>query len=79
MLVQDNNLYLISFSILITCLLDNVWILKGEITCSSLPGVKELNFVILRGQMTVLVFHLTRIERTRSCLSPRDMMTSLQN
>ena len=48
MLVQDNNLYLISFSILITCLLDNVWILKGEITCSSLPGVKGLNFVYIK-------------------------------
>ena len=48
MLIQDNNLYLISFSILITCLLDNVWILKGEITCSSLPGVKGLNFVYIK-------------------------------
>ena len=30
---QDNNFYLISLSILITFLLDNVWILKGEVTC----------------------------------------------
>ena len=27
---QDNNFYLISLSILITCLLDNVWIKYGE-------------------------------------------------
>ena len=30
---QDKKLYLLSLSILITCLLDNVWILKGEVTC----------------------------------------------
>ena len=30
---QDNNFYLISLCILITCLLDNVWILQGEVTC----------------------------------------------
>ena len=28
---QDNHFYLISLSILSTCLLDNVWILKGEV------------------------------------------------
>ena len=27
---QDNNIYLITLSILITCLLDNVWIKYGE-------------------------------------------------
>ena len=32
MLDQDNNLYLISLSILITCLLNTVWILMGEVT-----------------------------------------------
>ena len=30
---QDNNLYLISLNILMTYLLDNVWILLGEVTC----------------------------------------------
>ena len=30
---QGNIFYLIGVSILITCLLDNVWILKGEATC----------------------------------------------
>ena len=30
---QDNNLNLISLSILITWSLDNVWILQGEVTC----------------------------------------------
>ena len=33
---QDNNFYLISLSILMTCLLDNVWILQGEVFPSSL-------------------------------------------
>ena len=28
---QDNHFYLISLSNLSTCLLDNVWILKGEV------------------------------------------------
>ena len=32
-----------SLSILITCLLDNVWILLGEVRYKSLPGVKELS------------------------------------
>ena len=31
-----------SLSILITCLLSNVWILLGEVTCLSLLGVEEL-------------------------------------
>ena len=39
MLDQDNNFYLISLSILITCLLDKVWILLGEVPCLSLMGV----------------------------------------
>ena len=30
---QDDNSYLIGLSILITYLLDNVWILEGEIAC----------------------------------------------
>ena len=30
---QDNKLYLTSLSILITCLLNNVWILWGDVTC----------------------------------------------
>ena len=37
---QDNILYLISLSI--SCLLDNVWILQGEVICSSLLGVSGL-------------------------------------
>ena len=35
---QDNNFYLISLSILMTCLLDNLWILQGEVFPSSLLG-----------------------------------------
>ena len=42
---QDNNFYLISLSILVTCLLDNVWILKGDVTHQSLLGVKGLRKV----------------------------------
>ena len=42
MLDQD-NIYLIRLSILITYLLDDVWRLQGEVTCSSLLGVKGLN------------------------------------
>ena len=42
MLDQDNNFNLISLSILITCLLDKVWILLGEVPCLSLMGVKGL-------------------------------------
>ena len=33
---QEKNSYLLSLSILITCVLDNVWILKGEVTHESL-------------------------------------------
>ena len=40
---QDNNFYQIEYlSILITCLLNNVWVLQGEATCSSLLAVKGL-------------------------------------
>ena len=42
MLDQDNKLNQISLSVLI-CLLDNVWMLKGDVTCSSLLGVSGLN------------------------------------
>ena len=37
---QDNN-YLISLSILTTCQLDYVWILLGEVICKSLVGLKR--------------------------------------
>ena len=42
MLNQDDNFYLISSSILITCMLDGLWIFWGEVTCQSLLGVKGL-------------------------------------
>ena len=42
MLDQDKNLNLISLSFLIIALLDNVRILRGEIPCSLLLGVKGL-------------------------------------
>ena len=43
MLDQDKNFFPISLSILITHLLDNVWILWGEVTCQSLLGIIGLN------------------------------------
>ena len=46
LVLEQNNFYLISLSILITCLLDNVWILLGEVTCESLLGVKGLSVKI---------------------------------
>ena len=42
---QDNNFHPISFIILMTCLLDEVWILSGEVTCQSLLRVKGLKEV----------------------------------
>ena len=38
---QDNNLYLISFSILIAFLLDSEWILWEEVTYQSLRGINS--------------------------------------
>ena len=52
MLDQDNNLYLICLSILITCLLDNVWILQGEVRFESLLGVKGLINIITESSLT---------------------------
>ena len=43
MLDQDDNFYLICLSILITCLLDNEWMLWGEVTGVSPLGVKGFN------------------------------------
>ena len=42
MLDQDKNFFLISVSIIITCLLDNVGIFWGEFVCQSLLGVEGL-------------------------------------
>ena len=42
MLDQIDNFYLMSLNILITFLLDDVWILWGEVTCESFLGVKGL-------------------------------------
>ena len=41
-LIKKYNSYLMSFSILITCLLDNVRILEREVIHQSPLGVKEL-------------------------------------
>ena len=43
MLNQGDNFYQISLNILITCLLDNVRILRREVSCGSLLGVKRLS------------------------------------
>ena len=50
MIEQDCNFYLTSLSILMTCLLDNVWILKGEVICSSRVGVKGLRSQVIQGK-----------------------------
>ena len=48
LLILASNCYTIPFKsvtslcILLTCLLSNVWILLGEVTCLSLLGVEEL-------------------------------------
>ena len=44
---QDKKFFLIILSILINCLLENVWISLGEIPCESLLGVKELRIIHL--------------------------------
>lgn len=38
-----HNANMMSLRILVICVLDNVWILKGEVTCEQLVGVEELN------------------------------------
>ena len=40
---HENNIYLMSLSILITALLDSGWILEREVRFQSLLGVKGLN------------------------------------
>ena len=45
MLDQDSSFYQISLSILITYLLNNVWILQGEVSCQSRLGVYGLNSI----------------------------------
>ena len=39
---QDNNFNLISLTLLIASLLDNEWILLGEVMCQPVPEVKGL-------------------------------------
>ena len=46
MLDQDNNIYLIILSILIICLLDNLWLLKGEVKYESPLGVQGLKLFL---------------------------------
>ena len=43
MLDQDSSFYLISLNFLMTCFLNNVWILLGEVSCKSLLGVEGLS------------------------------------
>ena len=46
MLDQDSSFSMISLNILIICLLNNVWILLGEVSCQSLLGVKGLSRIL---------------------------------
>ena len=62
---QDNHIYLIHLSILMTCLLDSGWILKGEDTCEPLLGVKGLQdffpffwlAVVITGTLALILQH----------------------
>ena len=61
--IQDNNFDPISLNILMTCLLDNVKLLQGEVTCQSLLGVKGLSdnqyvFNLFYPMLCVLTFSL---------------------
>ena len=57
MLDQDSNFYLIHLSLLITCLLNNVWVLLGEVTCLSLSGIRGLRGFIFPGLTFVILFY----------------------
>ena len=46
MLDQDNNFYLISLSILITCLLEKIRLSLREVTRQSLGGVQGLIVIV---------------------------------
>ena len=66
---QDNNfyMYLISLSILISCLMDKVWILSGEVSCQSLLGVETFILDLNAGPTKKLVSgDLTVIKRCKS-------------
>ena len=45
LVLDQRNFYLVSLSVLITCLLDSVWIIYGEVTPLSLLGVKGLSTI----------------------------------
>ena len=62
---QDNNFYLTSLSILMTCLLDNVQLLQGEVTCWSLLGVEGLHS---------LERHLKILQLTLTWLNPLSIL-----
>ena len=56
MLNQNSNFCLIRLSIIITCLLDNLWKLQGKVTWESLPGAKGLRPHHL-GMAQIVAFH----------------------
>ena len=49
---------MINLSILITCLLDHVWIVHGEVTCQSLLGVKGLKTDTALKSRSICTLHL---------------------
>ena len=59
MLDQDSSFYQISFSILITYLLNNVWILQGEGSCQSRLGVYGLNSISFSLFTSPRIFFMT--------------------
>ena len=58
MLDQDKNFNMINLSILITCLLDHVWIVHGEVTCQSLLGFKGLETDTVLKSRSICALHL---------------------
>ena len=60
-----------TLSILLTCLLSNVWILLGEVTCLSLLGVEELqqNESMQTRQTCSAIATNLRKTRARTCLN----------
>lgn len=64
MLGQDNNFHLLSLNILLTCLLVDVWILEGEVTYLSLPGVEGSTTLQGCQRVTYRVHNLTNKQLT---------------
>ena len=66
------NHYLISFTILITCLLDNIWIFRGEVNVNHLWDFKGyLQNQSIKGKKSILPVLEQWTRRTLSNLDPQ--------